>query len=196
MTISMETVESTALQTLRSKLQTQAVRKDAAGQEPRRFIPKGSLQEILKGEDMTSILKDPRFRIPWHKLETTKSIVLEAASKVFAILVDLELETRLTDFIEHDLLDKDLPASKDRLGEILQRTIEVSSFAEIQWEYVAYRIRKAPYHKTIQESTILPYLEQTKIGGGGFSKVYKVIIHPRHQDLYPELPQKVRYGTI
>ena len=185
--------EVTTLEKIRSKLQTEMLRKDAAGQESRKFIPEGSLQQLLRSEDITNSLRDPKLGIPWYKIETTKSTVLQTASKVFAILIDLGLESKLIDFIEHDLLDSSLPASKDRLREVLHEASELFSFEQLQWDYFPYRISRGQYAKKIPKPMVFPYTEQTQIGSGGFSTVYRVVVHPDHQDLIAKVQDKVRF---
>ena len=172
------------------QLQLQELRCDAAGQQRRKFIPEGSLQNTLQLDTVINVLKNPNFSISLHKVGAAASFVVEHALKIFAILVDLNLESKLVEFIRHDVTDLNLPISKDTLEEFLNGS--ASSFEELQWEYIAYQIRKGRKYQTkIPKSRILPYTKQEVIGTGSFSTVYKVEIHPAHHDLIPQVHDKV-----
>ena len=121
------------------------------------------------------------FKIPTHKLASTARLVIDEAQKVFAICLELDVEHDFVNFIESDTTDSALPLDISRLSSLVPEA--ATRFEELQWKYVAYRFRKGQYHRTLPRSRILPYIDKTQIGGGGFSKVYTVSIHPAHQDL-------------
>jgi hypothetical protein len=179
------------LASLRSRLQ--ACKIPAAGQASRQFLPEGSLEELLSFAEITSALSDPAFQIPSYKLESTAQIILAESRKVFAILVDLRLEYALRLMIESDCLDSHLPLSERDLKDIVPEA--AGDIVKKQWEYIAYTFRKGAYQRKIQNERILPFLQETKIGGGGFSIVYEVIIHPGHQNIVHYAPPSVRIHT-
>jgi hypothetical protein len=89
------------------KVQLQGAKITAAGQKPsRRFLPKGSLDDLLNAAQLTSLLQDPSFDIPWHKQEGTADIIITECPKVFGILLELNLERKVVSFIENDLPNK------------------------------------------------------------------------------------------
>jgi hypothetical protein len=178
----------TPLRELKVRLQNAKI--TAAGQKPaRKFIPKDSLDDLLKAAQLTSLLKDPAFEIPWHKQETTADIIMTECPNLFGILLELNLERKIAPFIENDLLDKALPLGEDRLTHIIPEA--AVNFVKVQWDYLAYCFRKGQYHRKIDESLILPYVEEQQIGGGGFSRVYKSLIHTAYQNFAQDRNRKV-----
>ena len=155
----------------------------AAWPSPRGFLPEGSLDGLINPTVITSVLSDPAFQIPLHKRESAAQIVISEGRKVFAILVDLRLEYALSLLIENDCLDSRLPLNDDDLKDIPREGAR--EISRKQWEYIAYKFRTGKYLRKIQNEIILPFLRQTKIGGGGFSVVYEVFIHPAHQNILP-----------
>jgi hypothetical protein len=188
---SSEPQNASSLTTLRElKVRLQSAKITAAGQKPsRRFIPRDSLDDLLKAARLTSLLQDPSFEIPWHKQESTADIIITECPKLFGILLELNLERKIVPFIENDLLDKALPLGEDRLTHIIPEA--AANFVKVQWDYLAYCFRKGQYHRKIDESLILPYVEEQQIGGGGFSRVYKSFIHTAYQNLVQDKNRKV-----
>ncbi len=173
------------------KVRLQRARVSAAGQPLREFVPDGCLQQILTAEAVLSVLADSSFHIPSHKVENTAQIVASEGRIVFALLLDLSLERELGRFIEYDCLDHALPLHKSQLEDIIPQA--AGNFAKCQWDYRAYRFRKGQYHRKVRDEEILPYMEQKRIGGGGFSSIYRVLIHPDHQNIIPDSPSSVRF---
>lgn len=64
-------------------------------------------------------------------------------------------------------------------------------FAERQWDYPAYTFSQRKYIQQLWADYVLPYVEQIEIGGGGSSRVYKVLWHPAHQSIEPSPDAKV-----
>lgn len=172
------------------KLQLQDAKITAVGQKPpRKFLPQGSLNNLLHAAQLTSVLQDPNCEIPWHKQQDTADIIVYDSPKIFGILLELNLERKIVSFIEDDLLDKALPLDEDQLEHIIPEA--AANFSKLQWDYLAYHFRKGHYHRKIHESRILPYVEEQELGGGGFSRVYKSFIHTDYQDLVQDINTKV-----
>ena len=162
----------------------------ADGQGQRQFLPNGSLDQILHETCILEILHDSSFRIDPHKLDSTVEIVSKEGRKVFAILVELRLEHALAGFIENDILDKALPAQESKLAAVLEFDRR-RNFLQRQWEYLAYNFTGDMYQRALEAEMIIPYLKQTEIGGGGFSTVYDVLVHPAHQNIDPKVKEPV-----
>lgn len=171
------------------KRRIQITKEDAAGQGIRKFMPRNCLQQLLTTEVVASALTNPEFGIAQHKLQDTADIVIREGTSVFSILLELNLEKRLVTFIENDMLDSALPLHTTDLEAIIPEA--VATFETLQWDYLAYRFRKGQYHRKIKPKEILPYLEEKRIGGGGFSSVFKVLVHSAHQDLIAGAGNKV-----
>ena len=171
------------LREIRDLLFTQ--KKEAAGQR-KKFLPKESLDQILHRDNISESLGDASFHIQQHKFENTIDLVLNEGKRVFAILVETKLEFALVDLVEHRILDRALPVSEEQLKPILAESTDRQQFAERQWAYMAYDFPRIQYVQRLSVDYVLPYVEQTEIEGGGFSRVYKVLVHPTHQSIENE----------
>ena len=177
------------LREIRNLLSTQ--KKKAAGQGNKSFLPEGSLDRILCRENISESLSDPSFQIQLPKFESTVDLVFKERKKVFAILVETGLECTLVEFIEHRISDRLLPASEEQLKPVLAESTDRHLFTERQWNYLALEFSRGPYVQQLSADHVLPYVEQEQIGSGGFSRVYKVRVHPAHQTIEPEIKRTV-----
>jgi hypothetical protein len=151
-----------------------------------RAIKSSSLRDswILCREDS---LRDPSFQIQQHKFESTVDLVLKEGKKFFAIVVESRLERTIIKFIEHGIFDRVLPASEEQLKPILSELTDIQLFMECQWNYLAHQFSRKIYVEHLSANCILPYVEQTKIASGGYSCVYKVLVHPAQQSIESEV---------
>ena len=168
-----------------------ASKRNAAGQGQRKFLPDGLLDQILHDSDLSVILRHPSFRIDLHKWDSTIEIVMREGRKVFAILVELERESAFPKFIEYGILDRTLPVLEKGTLEFVLEPHKVKEFLQYQWEYLAHKFSRTMYNQRLSAEYILPYVQHTRIGGGGFSTVYDVLVHPAHQNINPELKETV-----
>ncbi|KIW34742.1 uncharacterized protein PV07_01500 [Cladophialophora immunda] len=145
------------------------------------FMPEGSLSAILDIQTVTDALADPTFNIPPHKRDDAANIVVEQGMKVFSILLELNCERYLSDCIENNCLDSSLTISETVLADIFPEV--AAHFYRLQFQYKAYILQSSTFHRNLQDMHVLPYVKQERIGGGGFSTVYAVDIHPAHQRL-------------
>lgn len=168
-----------ALSAIRGLLQT--LRDASTAPDLRSFIPDGCLSQVFQIETVIEALSDTVFDIPAHKHEYIAKIVCDEYSKIFAILLELHREELLTTFIENDISDSKLPLARTTFNVLIPDA--PNQFERLQHEYTAYQFKKCHFvHKRIPEYQVLPFIRQTRIGGGGFSSVFKVQIHPSHQD--------------
>jgi hypothetical protein len=145
------------------------------------FVPEGALSAILNIQNVTEALADPRFNIPSHKLDDAANTVIEQGLNVFSILLELNCERYLSVFIENDCLDSSLALTESLLAEVIPEG--AIHFYNLQFQYRPYFLRKSQYHRNLGNLQALPYVDERKIGGGGFSSVYAVSIHHAHQNL-------------
>ena len=165
---------------------------NAAGQRQQKFVPEGSLTRIFREIDLWDLLADSSFRLDHHKLDNIVEVVSVEGKSLLAILVDLKLEHALFRFIEYGILDRNLPIDEETKLESVLSPHERVEFMRRQWEYFAHNFSKRSYSQRLSQNHILPYMEQTKIGGGSFSTVYDVLVHPAHQNIDSQVQETVR----
>jgi serine/threonine protein kinase len=78
---------------------------------------------------------------------------------------------------ESDLLDRLFKHLPDR-----SRRSLTAAFQERKWQFSAPAFEDGSF-QVYEEGTILPYLKEQRINGGGFSNVFKVEIHPHYCSL-------------
>lgn len=161
--------------------------------EDRFFVPHQSLYKLMTREKVLDVVKGCG-EIPCYRLDETVEKIIKGGRRIFAILVLLKGEEKLISrFIEHDHfqhspLDVKLPFSEDTLKSIIPDEI-VSDFYEKQWEFVAPIFSRNVVHRSLHEDIRLPFVQNKKIGEGGFGVVYEIELHPDHQRL-PLFPQE------
>lgn len=168
-----------ALVGLKAQLQQLAI--PVHNTELKEFVPDGDLAKLFNTATLETALSVPAFNIPHHKVASTAKLVIDEAQKILAICLELNVEQSFVKFIESDVTDYALPLDISKLNSLVPEA--AARFEKLQWKYVAYKFRKGQYDRTLPRNRILPYIDQTHIGGGGFSKVYRVSIHPAHQDM-------------
>jgi len=168
-----------ALMSMKTQLQQLAT--PITNPELKTFVPDGDLAKLFHTEALELALGLPAFKIPHHKVASMARLVIDEAQKILAICLELNVEHDLVKFIENDITDSALPLDISRLSSLIPEA--AARFEELQWKYMACRFRKGQYHRILPRNRVLPYVGQMHIGGGGFSKVYKVSIHPAHQDM-------------
>ncbi|KAF4536841.1 Protein kinase domain-containing protein [Lasiodiplodia theobromae] len=172
------------LQQLRCRIR--AAKVDAAGQVGRCFIPEGSIEGLLPRDDIATALQKEDFQIPFHKRQTTADLIVEEGRLIFAILLETNLEFKLPHLLEQRVTDKRLPLDESRSRQIFEEN--ASHFFNNQWSFLPYKFRRFAFHNQLQKEEVLPYIEENQIGGGGFSTVYKVRIHPKQDELHESSP--------
>ena len=139
---------------------------------------KGEPDKIFNIEVLETLLSESAFDIPRYKIISTARLVIDEAQKILAICLELNVERSLITFIENDITDAALPLSRSELDSVIPEA--AVRFEDVQWKYVAYRFRKGLYNRKLPRDRRLPYIGQKQIGGGGFSKVFRVLVHCAH----------------
>ncbi len=150
------------------------------------FVPHQKLFDLLSKDVIQSVLEE-RDIVPWYNLESIVDRIFSGARRIFAILVVLRgQENEILRFLEHESfqkspLDHRLPFSDRELERIVPEI--AIEFYEKQWEFTAPVFTRSVDHRHLQASIVLPFLEDKKIGEGGFGEVFKITLDPTHQDL-------------
>lgn len=132
--------------------------------------------------------------VPVYQREEVVSKIFQHGIKVFGTLVLLSCPNLVSKFIEMGQLeDGKLPFQLNTLITIVELSMEeAESFHEKQWEFIAPAFIRGTLHRKFEEDIILPFVEESNIGGGAFGDIYETILNPDHQELGDMFPQKVR----
>lgn len=142
--------------------------------------------------------------VPVYQREEVVSKIFQHGIKVFGTLVLLSCPNLVSKFIEMGQLeDGKLPFQLNTLITIVELSMEeAESFHEKQWEFIAPAFIRGTLHRKFEEDIILPFVEESNIGGGAFGDIYETILNPDHQELGDMFPQKfarkeftIRHGS-
>lgn len=142
------------------------------------FVPEGELRRVLTRDSVSRRLSE--CNIPPESLEETLNFVLTKATKIFAILVRIEQEVLMLEFIENETLDDKLPLESPVEGLELN-----AKFFEKQWEFLAPVFTQRSVALNLKDNHILPFLEDIKLdyAHGGYANAFCVSLDPCHQGL-------------
>lgn len=150
------------------------------------LIPEGSLVSGLPPEIIQSSIQN-HCEVEPYAVQSITQAVETGARKVFAILILIRAEKRITAFLEHHLqsdgqtLDSRLPFSESELENVFAPDV-AGEFEEQQWDLIAPVFSQRLLHRNLQNHSRLPFIESRKIGGGGFGDVYEVVILAGHHN--------------
>jgi hypothetical protein len=173
------------------------------------FIPIDKLEPLLTLEAIKAELSlccAPRERIPSGAGE-----IFEKSKKLFAVLLLIEMAASIFDFLDEGILDEHLPLGRcdiDQTNHIclenydeghpycgckaMQRWNDEKrkKFAGSQWIVLAPVFQRSTSndipHFDFSFNTIMPFIddhEKDADKSGGYGEVWKVKIHPKHQQL-------------
>lgn len=166
------------------------------------FVPMGSLDVVLDEATVKKALEDI-FResvdSPYHeqfyKRDELTEIIVSGGRKLFSILLILELEQSIHNFVEKDQLqtsglDAKLPIKIEALNNIFEipgseesQSEDARAFFAQQWEFVAPVLREDRSHRIFEPDTIMPFIVSEKMAVGGFGDVWRVTLPSCHQQL-------------
>ena len=150
------------------------------------FIPEESLKSRLP-RDIIQDLLQLHCEVEPYGVEWVTQAVHSGATKVFAILIMIREESKISSFLEQYLhsdgqtLDSKLPFSNPELEKIFPQAV-ASEFEEEQWGLIAPIFNHRLLHRNIPTSFRLPFIESRRLGGGGFGDVYEIVIPAGHHN--------------
>jgi hypothetical protein len=122
--------------------------------------------------------------------------IIDGYRKLFAILIYIRKGPLIFDFIRDQLSDADLPFKIPDMnfGQWKRGMVsgafenwsfqEMHDFSRVQWYFFApsFGSATAIRHYVFDDNTVLPFIQNTEKSAevGGFSSVYKIMIHPAH----------------
>lgn len=152
------------------------------------FIPCDKLDELLGEEMVKKILyeiaqtkhKEGQLQIDHFEPEQVYQRIYKEYKIILAILIDLSWEEMVVGFSRFaNLNDSKLPFTEDQLKQV-DRRLTNTEFSKKQYQF---------YMETLEEGhawgsdCVLPFVENTIIGKGGFSDVYRIKIYPAYDKL-------------
>ncbi|KAF2810677.1 kinase-like protein [Mytilinidion resinicola] len=156
------------------------------------FIPLHSLYTLVTEAIVRDALSVSS--IEWYRIDGITDKIYPGGRRIFAILVMLDGRiAEITRFIELDNLqdspiDHKLPFSEQDLRMLVPSIAE--DFYRLQWEFCAPILSTGVEHRFLDLRTVLPFTENTKIGEGGLGEVFRISIHPDHQNMAMILPSE------
>jgi hypothetical protein len=155
--------------------------------EGKHFVSGQLLRQLLTRDAIRDALLDQKYFAPYH-VDQVIEAVLGGAHKTFAILVLIKQPRCIRKFIEHDQyhssgLDHGLPFDKEKLSQMLSSRKSAVAFGETQWGFIAPTFCESVFTRTLPSTTVLPFLQEEKLGCGGFGEVYMIKIASSHQRL-------------
>jgi serine/threonine protein kinase len=169
--------------------------------EGNHFVSGQPLRQILTRDAIRDALLDRKIFAPYH-VDQVIDAVLKGAHKTFAILVLIKQPKCIRKFIEHDQyhssgLDRGLPFEEEKLSIMLPSRRIAVAFREKQWGFIAPIFCESIFTRTLPSMAVLPFLQEEKVGCGGFGEVYMIRIASSHQRLGdPSLQNRVVSTTL
>lgn len=180
-------------------------RKEDSLHVQRKYVPMDVLYNIITKESIKAELKrTSNSRIQWDFRgdrinNLADRVVSRNATKLFVILIYLNVPWDVKRFLDAGFTDKDLPlAKKEDDEERLQSALcaekmfnppnewadqLVDNFTEKQWIVLAPVFGTSGVHRTLHHLCPLPFLKMTSTDvHSSHSAVYKAEVHPSHQN--------------
>ena len=156
---------------------------EAENYDSKWYIPVIELEQLFDVENVREAITETGLEL-YKQEEVVRTIVL-GGKKVFAVLIQVGDAASIVKFMERDHLqsqplDAKLPFAKEEIVSILGRS-KGELFHRTQWKVLAPLFRGDLSHRNFDKATILPFIQNNKIGCGAFGTVYEVVLDPRHQ---------------
>jgi serine/threonine protein kinase len=157
----------------------------------RSFIPITELKRLITVDRVSRELHVHDPNILPIEIVNKAEIIVENATRLFALLILIGKEQDITSLIEEGIKDGDLPISGLRCKDIQVfsqwKPKAVKDFKQDQWSVISPIFDKIGEHYELDDHTILPFIENKErpeqLIAGGYSDVRSVRIHPAHLDL-------------
>ncbi|KAG8529916.1 uncharacterized protein KY384_005397 [Bacidia gigantensis] len=173
-----------ALPKFREMLENAAIQGYGCHGQKCQFVPNSALDHIMTYEAIFRALQEIPSLEP-HVIPAYTKHIESKAQKIFAILLLMNAERSIADFLQQDLGDAKLPLkfSADVDSSVLD-TAGQRLFTEQQWRFLApeFTVARSSISRIFPEETILPFTGQESLSKGSSGQISKIWIHPSHQD--------------
>ncbi|KAH8590923.1 kinase-like domain-containing protein [Bisporella sp. PMI_857] len=165
------------------------------------FIPQNTLEELITPSLVTRDIQTYKGITPAKALEHVK-IACQSAQKLYAVLALVKKGSHISDLLDAQITDKDLPLERRDSNFALYRKSknleddpilvfadwtqkEREKFDRFQW-WLTAPVFEDKEHYELDDKTILPFIpfqhrdDIKKPIQGGYSEVYPVRLHPAH----------------
>jgi CRISPR/Cas system CSM-associated protein Csm2 small subunit len=180
---------TTVLQTVQNKLSNAKIQCKPESQDD--FIPETTLREIMSEETLRQLFKEDEDLSNLSDFETVLDEICANGYKLLATILLAGIKPMgktLLGFKEASILDFSMPFQrKPRFPLGFVTPCDYHNIFKNQWSTIAFVFN--PYDDTAKKKKILdkemviPLLEMVELHCGGFGEVYKIKIHPDHQNL-------------
>jgi hypothetical protein len=136
------------------------------------FIPDPALRELVTDESVLGALTS-------HGMAAGRDLaerIVSTARKLFAMLVLVEQEHYVLEYLDCPLCDDDLPIGREKVPKF--RFDEEGHFFRIQSKFPPVFERQT--HLEISRDMVLPFLHTSYVDNGSFGLVYKAIVAEGH----------------
>ncbi|KAF8242912.1 kinase-like protein [Wilcoxina mikolae CBS 423.85] len=159
--------------------------------DKRRFTPEKYLDQALTESEIKRVLSGDRFKRAFYKQGELTQLILEGGRKLLGILILIEREEAILNFLQRDrlqglALDSKLPLDLEDSKAILENAYGVDTaveFCDMQWKVLAPILRNDRSHRVFEDCTILPFIKCEDWAPGGFGDISKMMLCPVHQRL-------------
>lgn len=161
------------------------------------FLPAGALRQVITLGVVRRALQESQADVQSHE---DAERICRSYRKIFAILVLVDMVSRIPEFILCNLDDTCLPMPDVRTRDAMPsptpllenevwmkvtrtwRRRDFDQFKTYQWRVMAPVFTAQDPEYRLCPSHVLPFVESHEQAEGGFATVYRVRIHPDHHD--------------
>ena len=167
---------------LRAKIA--ALRKEST--DHRHFVSQKDLSVLLTKEAIATAI--PECGIVDYRCPSAVNYVLNEGKIIFGILVWRRWEHTLNSFIEHGIIDGQLPLAVEQAQQVTHM-FGLAFATDAQWGFLPRQLTKdmSGYHCHFRKEEILPFTQMGDLGAGSFGDVYKATVWPSCQTIYPQV---------
>lgn len=179
------------------RLADELYREQCSNASGKDFIPSGALSRVITPDVVRRALQESQADV---QSRGDAERICRSCRNIFAILVLVDMVSRIPEFLRCNLDDTCLPMPDIRMKDARPsptppleneawmtvtrtwRRRDVDQFKTYQWRVMAPVFTAQDPEYRLCPSHVLPFVESHEQAEGGFATVYRVKIHPDHHD--------------